>query len=462
MIEPLPYFACRVPHGCKFISPLQSILYVETHLFTFNPVSYKLPAIPTILPDTVSLTVEVLSSQSLKLSWSSVSEAQGYSLERKAGGELFQKLTTLSADINSYVDEGLQRDLRYTYRLKSSSGEILSKGKDVSVTINVLDNPTNFSAVSKSPDAVELSWAAPAGATGYLLKRAVGSGNYEFLTQLNKVLTFRDTNLLPKTTYRYKLIAFNNLSRSSGSEISVITLPPIIPDTTYIQGDARSSTVIELQWLEVFGAIAYKVERKTETGNFSEVASLPASTTTFKDAGLIPDTIFTYRVRTETADGLSKGAEIVRQTHDDKAWRTPIEVQRDSEITPAFVTPIPGKGAVFGEYGDGKGTGYTPRYVSFIDSDGNWGTSDLFDFPVSYPLASNSQGEVVASGNNTWNKLYVKRYSENTGWGETEQINSPENIDYITWSSVTLGNNSTIHLLWQLRVKSYGQSLRPK
>jgi hypothetical protein len=51
---------------------------------------------------------------------------------------------------------------------------------------------------------------------------------------------------------------------------------------------------------------------------------------------------------------------------------------------------------------------------------------------MSYPLASNSQGEVVASGNNTWNKLYVKRYSENTGWGETEQINSPENIDYIT------------------------------
>ncbi len=313
-----------------------------------------------------------------------------------------------------------------------------------------LDNPSNFSAVSTAPDVVELSWSAPSGATGYWLERATNSGNYQSLKELRDVTSFRDSSVLPNTTYHYHLFSYDNTSlRSSGVEISVTTLPPIIPDTTYIQGDARSSTTIELQWLEVFGATSYKVERKTETGSFLEVALL-LSGTSFKDVGLTPDTTYIYRVRTQTDQGLSVGAEIMRRTYNTKSWTTPIEMQRDPKVTPAFVTPIPGKGAVFGEYGESRtvdGTYYTDRHVSFIDSSGIWGPSDLLDFSPNYPLATNSKGEVMATWY-AWNRLYVKRYSDTSGWTEVEQINSGGD-ENISWSSITLSNDGTAHLVWQ-------------
>ncbi len=317
-----------------------------------------------------------------------------------------------------------------------------------------LDNPSNFTGISLAPDTVELSWTAPSGVSGYWLERAKDSGDFESLIELGQVSSFRDSSVLPNTTYRYRLFAYsNNSTRSSGVEVSVTTLPSNIPDTTYIQGDARSATTIELQWLEVFSATAYKIERKTETGNFLEIASLPASTRTFKDTGLTPDTAYTYRVRTETFQGLSVGAEIERRTYDTKTWRTLVEVQRDPNITPAFVTPILDKGAIIREYGPTtliEGRYHTDLYLSFVDQDGRWGTSNRTDIPaaVSPFFVSNNQSTVVAAWHN-WNKLYVKRYSEPGGWNATEEISLPDDTTSVEWSRVSLANDGTVHLIWQ-------------
>lgn len=80
------------------------------------------------------------------------------------------------------------------------------------------------------------------------------------------------------------------------------TPPPPPPSLTAPRGltaTARSTTAVDVGWQNTSGtAASERVERKTgPAGTWAEVASLPGSTTTYSDAGLAPNTIYVYRVR---------------------------------------------------------------------------------------------------------------------------------------------------------------------
>ncbi|GHF45690.1 hypothetical protein HNQ07_002296 [Deinococcus metalli] len=69
--------------------------------------------------------VSASSATSVTLSWSAVSGATGYVLERKAGSGSFQQIAAPAADATSYVDSGLSAGTTYVYRLKvkTAAGE---------------------------------------------------------------------------------------------------------------------------------------------------------------------------------------------------------------------------------------------------------------------------------------------------------------------------------------------------
>ncbi len=97
----------------------------------------------------------------------------------------------------------------------------------------------------------------------------------------------------------YRARAFNGIGDSSATaEVKVIT-PPLAPDTLLASFAGGTTT---LTWIDrSTREIGYRVERAAPGGLFSEIASLPANTVRYQDAGLAAGVEYRYRVRAQSA-----------------------------------------------------------------------------------------------------------------------------------------------------------------
>ncbi len=65
-----------------------------------------------------------------------------------------------------------------------------------------------------------------------------------------------------------------------------------------LSASAQSSGAITLSWTDVAtGEDGYKIERKSGSGEFAQIAEVAANTTSYSDSGLSASTSYTYRVR---------------------------------------------------------------------------------------------------------------------------------------------------------------------
>jgi RHS repeat-associated protein len=94
--------------------------------------------------------------------------------------------------------------------------------------------------------------------------------------------------------------AFGGLLLCSIAQAQVPTAP------TNLAASAASTTQINLSWTDNSNnETNFKIERKTNTTNFSQVATVGANVTTFSDTGLTSATTYTYRVRASNSSGNS-------------------------------------------------------------------------------------------------------------------------------------------------------------
>lgn len=89
--------------------------------------------------------------------------------------------------------------------------------------------PTNAAVTAQSATSVTVTWAEVAGATNYVVQRAVGTSGGTFTTISPAALTattFLDTGLEPNAAYRYRVQAIRTSGPSQfSSEVSVTTRP---------------------------------------------------------------------------------------------------------------------------------------------------------------------------------------------------------------------------------------------
>ena len=87
--------------------------------------------------------------------------------------------------------------------------------------------PKNLSGSIISPTQINLSWTDNSNnETGYKIERKTGTGNYVIVGTIDSNLsTFTNTELLPNTTYTYRVSSFNTFGNSStySNEISLTT-----------------------------------------------------------------------------------------------------------------------------------------------------------------------------------------------------------------------------------------------
>lgn len=186
-----------------------------------------------IVPKTVTKhKISSTTSSSIKLSWSKVSNADGYRIYRstsKNGTYTKIKDITKNSTLN-YTNSNLYSNKKYYYKIKSFK---TSKGKkyysyysDIIKGETKLSTPTVKLSTPKSK-SIKVSWNKIPGAKGYEVYRATSkSGPYSKRTTTSN-LSYTNTKLTKNKNYYYKVKAYKVVNGkkvySSYSSIKSIT-----------------------------------------------------------------------------------------------------------------------------------------------------------------------------------------------------------------------------------------------
>lgn len=255
-----------------------------------------------------NIAIEANSLDTIKLSWESAADANGYII--KADG-VSTDLGTGTSYIHSSLPHGSTHS--YTIIAYNESGSSM-ENKTVNAS-TMLDVPGDITATATNNKMV-LSWKPVQGASYYTIEI---NGNPSQSTGTSYVVN----SLQPDTTYSFRIKANNSLNEGAWSNLGTkLTLPdlPRTPSNIDIQVTA---TTIKIAWDAVNGATGYDIEADGVIKNAKEALY-------YEIQNLQPDTTHIYKVRARNAGGKS-------------AWSTPLEArtQAVSPDIPFNLTAIP-------------------------------------------------------------------------------------------------------------------------
>ena len=186
--------------------------------------------------------------------------------------------------------------------------------------------PGTLTATAVSGSEVDLSWGASTdnvGVTGYDLERCQGTNCTTFAQIASPTgTTYKDTSVSASTTYSYRVRATDaagNFSTYSNTANATTPTPDTVAPTQpgTLTANVVSSGEVDLSWgasTDNVGVTNYLIERCTGAGcgkpvngqpspNFTQIASVAGTVTTFKDTTVSPSTAYAYQVRATDAAG---------------------------------------------------------------------------------------------------------------------------------------------------------------
>ncbi|MTI54990.1 fibronectin type III domain-containing protein [Geosporobacter ferrireducens] len=282
--------------------------YSNTVSATTPPEAVDPPSRPT------NLTAAAVSSAQINLSWTKTGREDGYEIERKKIGGNYEIIGNLNGNTTTYTDSGLAPGATYYYRIRShNSGGYSPFSNEAtattpSIVVNAPAKPSNLTAVVPANDRINLTWNDNANdESGFKIERKVGNGNYvEIMILGANTTSYSDLGLSPNASYSYRVSAYNGGGNSGYSnEVSVKTeIAPSAP--TNLSASVISNSRIELSWTDRSNnETGFKIERKTGSGSYEEIATVGANKTGYTDTGLSSNVTYTYRIRAYNSAGNS-------------------------------------------------------------------------------------------------------------------------------------------------------------
>ncbi|SEN44526.1 fibronectin type III domain-containing protein [Paenibacillus sp. OK076] len=278
------------------------------------PTSGELLTLPT-RPE--GLTVTHTDETSIGVEWESVNTAESYIVS--INGAEVGRTSGLA-----YTAEELSPGMEYLVEVQGLN----TSGVGQSASLIRLSKPASPSEIVVEPGVhkANLSWAAVAGASEYVIKQ----GNKEIYrgTELTTLIS----GLEDGTMHHYALVAMNRQGTSSeATNVSVLTLPEKPVEIKALEV-SENSINLDFTKTGVKGADEYIIER-----NGREIARMDARETQFVDEDLLPGTKYTYKIRAVNASGSgasltygittqtlplsSDGITVIKGTHAfDLAW----------------------------------------------------------------------------------------------------------------------------------------------
>ena len=259
----------------------------------------------------LSLTTSALSESEIELTWTdTTSDETIFKIERCLGVGCvnFNQIDTVTSDVTSFIDQGLQMTSAYNYRVRASKSASCGWNSDYSnssVATTLL--PPAPSALQASPintTQIDLSWADNTSTeTSFKIERCQGagcSGFIEIIQVAANTTSFADTTICDPDSYTYRVIATDGVWNTLPSNESSGT--PQLPKTpSGFTANSQTETEIDLTWTDnMSDEDGYQVDRCVGNGcNFSvldDSFTVGADVTTYLDSGLLHSTVYNYRI----------------------------------------------------------------------------------------------------------------------------------------------------------------------
>lgn len=275
-----------------------------------NIVSYTVPIEAPVVNAASGVT-----SNSFILTWSTVARAANYHLD-------ISTTNTFSTFITGYNDlvvpttannvvyvTGVPGGATYYYRVRTTSGSVISVNSNVGSVTTTLNAPVASAASGMTNNSFTANWGSIPEAIGYQLDVSAVADFSSFVTGYNNLAVTGTSQLVTGLSvgsayiYRVRAITAATISGQSNiiQGITTIQAPVILTPT------AITSSSFTASWDGVAGAVDYSLDVSTDNTftNFTNgFQHLKTTGTSLNITGLISSNYY-YRVQTETDATLS-------------------------------------------------------------------------------------------------------------------------------------------------------------
>lgn len=176
-------------------------------------------------------------------------------------------------------------------------------------TIPVVPSPITITQVGST--ALNLAWQEySTNVTGFTIYRYNGSSYVQIGSVAGNVLSYQDTGLQANTYYYYAIRATNQYGSIDGWATGV-TASGVAPPTN-LSATPVGNTQLQLSWQESTPAVTQFIVYRFNGMQYVPIATLGATTTSYLDSGLQPNTKYLYCIRalvtpSQYADGWVSG-----------------------------------------------------------------------------------------------------------------------------------------------------------
>ncbi|MDI6792084.1 MAG: PKD domain-containing protein [bacterium] len=287
------------------------------------PVDAVLPAqvnvIGTISPP-YNLRAEARSTNLIYLSWQAISDDKtGFKIERKINAGDYVRIKELPAAVTTYLDTEVNPENTYCYQVRAYNLYATSAPSDeaCAATGDLLPAaPDDLEATALPGAQIRLDWEDNSNnELGFKIeRRQKGEADYSLVKIIPtaNTTTYTDPGLASKTTYYYRIWAYNLDGSSGYSNVADATTPDIPPAApTDLKGSEITGSSIMVSWSDNSdNETGFRIERRTGAADdFDTIALVMAGTEIYLDSGLASETTYCYRLFAYNKIGDSSYAE---------------------------------------------------------------------------------------------------------------------------------------------------------
>ena len=272
-------------------------------------------SLTTILGAPTNFAANPASATEIDLTWTAVTHATNYKLERSLNQTTWTPLVpspALAGTSASYADTGLTAGTTYYYRISSINAVGTSATSSVIHALSLPSTPV-LAGTLISATQVNLNWSAVSSATVYTVQISADAGSTWTTLATPTQTTFSATGLTPDTAYQFRITVANGAGSSAASNVISLTTFLAAPAGFTATPSSSSPTEIDLAWTAVTHATGYKLERSLDNATWTTLAPSPVLAGTdhaYADTGLLSGTTYFYRISAINSVGPSATAPV--------------------------------------------------------------------------------------------------------------------------------------------------------
>jgi len=260
-----------------------------------------------LAPPAVVTASDGTSLGGVSIGWTSVTGTTGYEVLRAGNNQLSSAIMLGTPTSTSFNDTTAAAGTLYHYWVRTRNGTNSSNPSAPDTGHRGLAGPSGLTASDGLfPERVALSWTAVAGATGYVVARAI-TASFASATVIGYTnaagTSFDDASAASGTSYFYFVQAFDAVAKSAASTADAGFLAP----RNLLASDAAHTDKIALKWDSAANATGYTVWRGTQNNSALATQIGSSAATSYEDTTAAQGQAFWYWVKATLPAGAVSG-----------------------------------------------------------------------------------------------------------------------------------------------------------